>query len=268
MGRTIEIDELKHILLDILKHIDSFCRDNKIKYFLSGGTAIGAIRHHGFIPWDDDIDIMMLREDYERFISLYKEMDHSEYTIHNCDLEHGFHVPFTKVDHSLTVLRENINTPGSMGVSIDVFPIDSLPDDVNEQHRIYRKAGFLTSLYNLKQVKYSPQRGFLKNCILAIGRICLAPISIERIVKRLAHLPDHFKYEDSKYCGVVIWGYGMREINLKENYADVLYVLFEGLSVPVPAGYDNYLKSVYGDYMQLPPEEKRVSHHAYIAYWK
>ena len=249
-------------------HVDSFCKENGIKYFLCGGSTIGAVRHQGFIPWDDDIDIMMLRKDYDRFISLYHEIDHSVYTIHNIDFERTFTIPFTKVDDSRTILKEQVNTPSTIGVSIDVFPIDNLPDTVKEQNRIYCKASFLISLYNLKQIRYSPQRSFLKNCFLALGRFCLTPISLERVVYRLSHLPDSFLFADSKFCGIVIWGYGKREINLVQNYSEALYVFFEGYTVPIPIGYDNYLRSVYGDYMKLPPEDKQITHHSFIAYWK
>ena len=268
MKRIEEISEIKRIQLDILSHVDCFCREYGIKYFLSGGTAIGAVRHKGYIPWDDDIDIMMLRADYDRFIYSYIENDKSVFKLHAPEFDRNYFVPFVKIDNSLTIIEENVNTRSSMGINIDVFPIDELPEDPDYQTRIYRRVGYLMKIYYLKQIEFNRKRSFVKNVILGIGRLLLVPIPLKKITRMISDYPKGFSFPDSKYCGAVVWGYGKREINLRSNFDDVLYCDFEQFKFPLPIGYDNYLRSVYGDYMKLPPEEKRVSHHSFQAFWK
>lgn len=262
-------DELKHVQLDILKHVDGFCRKHSIRYFMSGGSLIGAVRHKGFIPWDDDIDIMMLRPDYEKFIAEYSEKDSSCYRVHSSRLDSHFTLPYAKVDDSRTVLTEHIEHPLSLGVNIDIFPIDILPDDHLERKRIYDYFKKQMMLFNLKQVAVSRNRNLFKNCLLVISHFLLRPMSLHAIVQKIEN--NAIKYKDcdsSHHCGVVVWGYGIREVNLLSNYSSSIDVPFEDMMVPVPVGYDNYLQGVYGDYMQLPPEEKRITHHDFEAWWK
>lgn len=268
MTEISDVKDVRSVLLGILMHVDSFCKKNDIKYFLCGGSAIGAVRHHGFIPWDDDIDIMMLRKDYMHFLSLYLEHDKSDFIIHNCEIEKGFFLPFTKIEDSRTIVTENVNHSEAIGLSIDIFPIDDLPDEENIQLKIFRKSSLLMALYNLKQIKYNSQRTIFKSLVLVIGRLFLIPIPLLYIVRSLSRFPSRLSFPNSKHCGIVIWGYGTREINLKSNYDEALLVDFEGLQLPVPIGFDNYLESVYGDYMEIPPKEKQVTHHSFVAYWK
>lgn len=262
-------DELKHVQLDILKHVDGFCRKHSIRYFMSGGSLIGAIRHKGFIPWDDDIDIMMLRPDYEKFIAEYSEKDSSYYRVHSSRLDKHFTLPYAKVDNSKTVLIEHIEHPLSIGVNIDVFPIDIIPQDKEEQKRIFNNFMKQMMLFSLKQVSLNKDRTFFKNVFLFFSHIFLKPLSLSTIVSRIEKNAMRYINEESpKYCGVAVWGYGIREVNLLSNYSTALEAPFEDMVVTIPVGYDNYLRGVYGDYMQLPPEEKRVTHHDFEAYWK
>ena len=123
-------------------------------------------------------------------------------------------------------------------------------------------------LLGLKQISINKRRVFYKNCLLFISHIILKPLPLSSIVMRIERNAMKYKDEKSLYCGVAIWGYGMREINLRSNWDEVLYVPFEDMLVPVPKGYDNYLRGIYGDYMQLPPQEKRITHHDFKAWWK
>lgn len=125
--KEINTEDLKRIQIQILLHIDVFCTKHELRYFISGGTLIGAIRHKGFIPWDDDIDIMMLREDYEKFIVLYSQEDKSPYHLYSHNQLHSYPYPFAKMDDSRTILKEDINEAMVFGVNIDIFPIDIAP---------------------------------------------------------------------------------------------------------------------------------------------
>lgn len=262
-------DELKSVQLNILKHVDEFCRKYSIQYFMSGGSLLGAVRHKGFIPWDDDIDIMMLRSDYERFIKEYSENDHSEYKVYSSRLDSQYTLPYAKVDNSKTILNEHVEYPLSIGVNIDLFPIDIMPESKEKQKHVYAYFSRQMMFLNLKQVSVNKNRNIFKNLLLVCSHVLLKPMKLSTIVRRIEKNAMQFSgCESSNYCGVAVWGYGIREVNLLSNYASSIDVLFEDMMVPVPVGYDNYLRGVYGDYMQLPPEEKRITHHDFEAYWK
>lgn len=269
MKEITEIAELRKIQLDILKHIDVFCKENQIKYFLSGGTMIGAVRHHGYIPWDDDIDIMMLRNDYEKFISLYTDKDKSKYKIHYYADDKSFTFPFVKIDNSDTIIIEKaVNKVENLGINVDLFPIDVIPNEKQLQRKLYSRTSLIMNLLTLKDVVPSKERSWYKNLILYISRVFLWPVPMITLVRKLDENALKYRNVQSDFCGVAVWGYGLREINLRKNWDNVIEVPFEDMMAPVPGGYDNYLSCVYGDYMQLPPEDKRVTHHGFKAWWK
>ena len=266
--KKISINELKNIQLEILKHVDKFCSEHNIKYFLSGGSVIGAVRHKGFIPWDDDIDIMMLREDYNFFVQEYYKHDNSRYCLYCHTIYSDYPYPFAKIDDSKTVMQEEIEGCYPMGVHIDVFPIDNMPEDKQLQKKIYRIFSFWMALMNLKRLPVLRRRGIVKNLILFIAHIFLYFLSFKKIVRCMDANARKYEKIETSLCGVAVWGYGIKEINNKNNYEKSILVEFEGIKLPIPIGYDNYLSNVYGNYMQLPPIEKRNSHHNFIAYWK
>lgn len=269
MKKYINTEELRNVQLDILKHVDNFCKENDIKYFLCGGSMIGAVRHHGFIPWDDDIDIMLLREDYEKFISIYSEKDKSEYKLHSLLTDKKYSSTYVKIDNSRTVLKEYVEEPtAEIGINIDVFPVDDLPNNKEAQKKIYKRYGYYRALIDLKNVRFSKERVWYKNLVLLISHLLLKPVSMRKLADLIENNAVKYKGKTSDYCGIVVWGYGLREINYRKNWDDCILVDFEDMKAPIPVGYDNYLTCVYGDYMKLPPEEKRISHHAFEAYWK
>jgi lipopolysaccharide cholinephosphotransferase len=254
--------------LNILKHIDSFCAENGIKYFLSGGTMLGAVRHHGYIPWDDDIDIMMLRKDYDHFIKIYSEQNNESYGLRSNIIDSNFPFTFSKIEDKRTLLKENTEEKVVIGVNIDVFPIDTVPEDIKLQKKMYKKFERLRNFLLLKTISTRKGRFFMKNILLVFSHIILKVVSTSFLIKKIEENAIKYKMESSKYCGVVVWGYGIKEINLLSNWRETVMMKFEDMNAPVPIGYDNYLTSLYGDYMQLPPEEKRITHHSFEAYWK
>lgn len=266
--KRIYPDELKKIQIDIILHINEFCQKHNIRYFICGGTLIGAIRHQGFIPWDDDIDIMMLREDYERFIHIYSSEDKSKYKLHSHKLNKQYPYPYVKIDDSETVFEEEIKDTFRMGVNIDLFPIDIIPESKNKQRVIYRKSHLYIQMLTLKRLPLIRRRGIWKNLLLFIMHSLMFFISNRYIINSLDKIATKYRNERSSLCGVVVWGYGMREINKLDNYRESIYVPFESIKLPIPNGYDIYLRNLYGNYMELPPIEKRVSHHHFIAYRK
>ena len=199
MREITEISELRSIQLNILKHIDVFCKQNSIKYFLSGGTMIGAVRHHGYIPWDDDIDIMMLRDDYERFISLYTQKDSSKYRLRYYKHDQSFTFPFVKIDDSDTLVVENvINKVNDMGINVDLFPIDVVPNDKHFQRKMYSRTSFILNLLALKSVVPTKERSWYKNAILYFSRILLWAIPMRALVRKLDK--NAIKYDVRETC--------------------------------------------------------------------
>ena len=266
--RKIDVNELKYIQLDILKYVDHFCKDHNIRYYMSGGSLLGTVRHKGFIPWDDDIDIMMLRKDYDLFLKEFSKIENDEYQVNFLGRGTDYFFPYAKIENKRTIYNEIVNNAVEIGVNIDLFPIDDLPDSIIRQRILYWKAGLFLFLLNMKLIKVSPNRSCLKNMIIVFVRTVLKHtplISIARIIDKTA---QKYHGKIGKYCGVVVWGYGSKEITLRSDWAETIMMDFEGIQVPVPCGYDHYLSSLYGNYMQLPPQNKRVSHHDFEAYRK
>lgn len=262
MKKKIEIEELKQIQLDILKFVDSFCKKNNLKYYLAYGTLLGAVRHNGYIPWDDDIDIIMFREDYEKFVNTFKDVN---YKVFATEVNKKYPYPFAKVGDTRTYFEEEIKDVIDTGVNIDIFPLDYLPED--KVDKICKKRDFIQKIWMIKRLPRLKRRGILKNLLLAMSQFFLAPISVHYIVKKME---DNAKKENLKYssvCGNIAYGYDP-DIYLSEDFKEQINLSFEDTLFPCPKEYDNVLKVMYGDYMKLPPIEKQVSHHHFIAYWK
>lgn len=260
--KAIEVDELKQIQLDILKFVDAFCKKNNLRYFLAYGTLLGAVRHQGYIPWDDDIDILMFREDYEKFVTTFKD---SKYKVFATEVNHNYPYPFAKVGDTRTYFEEEIKDVIDTGVNIDVFPLDYLPKDKIE--KIRKKRNLLQKIWIAKRLPRLKRRGFLKNVILGVSQFLLSIIPVGTIVKKMEDNAKKFNLTNSSVCGNIAYGYDP-DIYPSSDFQDTIELHFEDSMFPCPANYDDVLKIMYGDYMQLPPEEKRVSHHHFIAYWK
>ena len=259
--RTVTSEEQKNIMLDLLQKTADFCEKNNIRYFLCGGTLIGAIRHKGFIPWDDDIDISMPRPDYDRFISLFnKPENYYQVICMENNKEYGF--PFAKVHDTRTFVNELQYAKDQFGVYIDIFPIDGVGED-EQVFRILR----LRKLLHTKKANYF-QRTIAKKIINTFGKILLLPFSAHYILKLMDKEARKYPYGSTPRAGIIINPYGTREIMDLHIFDKSIPKQFENGNYMVPEGYDAWLRSIYGDYMQLPPEDKRYSPHVSIAYWK
>ena len=263
----MSVDEVKTMQFGILMEVASFCQDNGIDYFLGGGTLLGAVRHKGFIPWDDDIDILMPRPDYDRFIrSFNKQIRMLKVCAYEIDSSYVY--PFAKVCHTDTYLEEHTLCSYPLGVNIDVFPIDGLADNIKHSNRLFRKTRLLRRLYSMKVMEPRKGRDIHKEVIRAGGQLFLYPVGVQQLVASIIRLSKTYSYETNEYVGCVAWGYGEKERMKKEVFREGVDVVFEGYTFRAPIGYDQYLTGLYEDYMQLPPVEKRQSHHVFRAYWK
>lgn len=266
MKKEIHVEELKSIQLDMLKDIDRFCTDHKIRYSLAYGTLLGAVRHKGFIPWDDDIDIMMPREDYERFIKDYCQ---SDYKVVSLESDENYTLPFAKVYNDKTVMKEDVEVDTNYGVFIDVFPIDYIVDNEDSMKTFFRKKRFFDSIYTLKVVSIKSGRSVLKNIVLLLAHIALFPVSAHWIAKKITSIVAEYSKNGSTKAGEVVFpGNTCKNIVPSVFFESYTRLEFEGYEFSAISYYDEWLTSCYGNYMELPPIEERISTHRFKAWWK
>lgn len=258
--KQITNNEIKEIQLSILQDIADFCESNGITYFLAYGTLIGAIRHNGFIPWDDDIDIAMPRQDYEIFLKEYNRRKSSIRVIHfSNDSDYG--VPFAKVYDNRTWLNEFKYRKDKYGVFVDVFPVDG----VKGKWQVF-VATKLDKLLHVKKANFV-QRSFFHNVGICIAKFFLLPFSMSSILKFSDKNAKKYPFGTTEEAGILLETYGESEVVDTTVFENTIFHEFEGKQYRIPIGYDRWLRSMYGDYMQLPPKEKQVNHHIFNAYW-
>ena len=264
--RELTLQELKEIELDILKHFDAFCKKNNIRYYLSHGTVLGAIRYKKFIPWDDDVDLLIPREDYNRMISLFEDTE--KYRLFAFEKNENYPYPFAKLC-DMTTLKDEFayNTKMKLGVDIDLFPLDAWDDDIEKARQeainIHKNILYLGLSKQKKPDVEAPIKRFAAKCMLAYYKILGSKYFVKKIIK----LSTKPATENSKYLGCKAWCvYGEKGIIPAEAFGEPIYIEFEGLMFPAPRDYDTYLTCLYGDYLPEPPKEKQKTHHAFKAY--
>lgn len=259
-----ELAAVKATELDILSTIISICEKNGIRYFSVGGTTLGAIRHKGFIPWDDDIDIGMLRADYDRFLEIASEQLPEGFYLLNHDRFKAFPAYFTKVCKKGTLFLEEdaAHLNYEHGIFVDVFPFDFLPDQKAEKKRAMKKIAIYDQLFKSKLAWKISKASTSKHKKMArIARfflhIFLIPISVNFLYKKLVFHCTRFNgkgYTTISACGKKVL----------ETSVDCIFPTlpwpFETMTIQVPREYQSILTNQYGDYLKLPPLEKRVSH--------
>lgn len=257
--RKIDSNELRQLQLQILDEVASFCEKHNIKYFLMGGTLLGAVRHQGYIPWDDDIDIGMLREDYNRFIELYSSQKNNTYYLYGYEINQDFYFPFIKCCLHNTLSIEKYLPYHKYGVNIDIFPIDVISS--LHAHRIIKQISKIRRLHYLKNSPPSPE--YYQGFTLLRKRIrfkILSYIPSSLILKNLYTILEQQVKMGGDKKGNIVWGYGEREVVNPDIFDETILMSFEGIMYRVPKKYDEWLTAVYGDYMQLPPVEQRFNH--------
>lgn len=273
MMKEMTIRDVQMVCLDIMKDVHKFCVEHDIKYSLSGGTLLGAIRHGGFIPWDDDMDIQMPFPDYQRFInSYYSEKGYKLYTKESspikirigrvCDNERTF------VDQGgFPWICEDI------GIWIDVIPVYGAPSNYKEMYSHLKKVNKLgkkVSWWRKKEVEwgtikyYCTPRKFVR---FVIKKICSYFISDNCLLDYSKEL-EKYDYDTSEYFFAAP-KYGMGEWQPKSNMSSYILHPFEDTVFYVMSGFENNLRSLYGDsYMEIPPEKDRINHNYFRYYWR
>ena len=273
--RKLTMAEVQKKAVDILVYIDKICRENNLKYTIFYGSLIGVERHRGFIPWDDDIDIVMPRPDYEKLIKLLKH--DSNYKLLSFETREKFRYPFAKVVDPQTVAKTKQFFSGEeedLGVFVDVFPIDGIPDS-KEERQVLREETENYRLNLMDTLGLSYARSF--NVAKAMIKLVVRYPHHKKLMKIGNNVYWQNKYQEAakkialdetQTCGYLEWihiHWGVFPTQWFESYEDVE---FEGHKVMAIKNRRDFLTLRYGDYMTMPPENERITHHPYDFYEK
>ena len=269
--RRIDLKEHQSIMLNILKEFDSFCKKNDLNYFLDAGTLLGAVRHHGFIPWDNDADVCMPRPDFNKFIELMEKSNHklNDYLIIEKP-EDSIHT-FYKIGDIRTKLVEYPDgvTPFEDHVYIDLFVKDGLPSDLKKAERICKKSeklGLWHWFLNRTIYKWISGRNIFKKIIGVFTKVFVKDktAAYKKQKKFIQSINIKYPYEQCEWVTTLSNGEFYRKCK-RSNFDNYLLMDFEGTKLRVPSGYDDWLKVLYGeDYMTPPPKEKQQVHNIVV----
>lgn len=269
-----ELEQLKKVYLDIFKDIYTACKKHDINVMLSGGACLGAIRHNGFIPWDDDMDIMLMRNEYEKLPQILLSEFPDKYICTGPNISDHTNISFMRIEKKGTLLKSVYDNPQEHNnIFIDVFPIDNIPDSIIV--RVFNSVIADTIHYIALCMKYYDHRECPMTTILLSSPIGKKEIKVRLFIGKLFSFLTNYTYlfnildnfiarhrnKITKYVGVPSSRRYLREIYPSDTILPVSYHKFEDIdAAPIPNNSDVYLKTLYGDYMQLPPVEKRERH--------
>ena len=263
MWGLLDLNGIKQVEKGLLREFDSICRKNDLYYTLCGGTMLGSIRHQGFIPWDDDIDVFMPRPDYDRLLNGDVNLDFLPDHVKIVSFKDGSsNFPFmklvdTRTDISVDYYDDRYNV---RHIWIDILPMDGNSDDPDKCAAACRKSHILRHALTLKMAQTGEGKSRLKAALKPFAKAALLPIPMLTLCRMIDDVSKSFPFDEGKTVCCIMWGCGPREKIDREQFMTPVWKEFEGDLYPVPSNYVEYLTNLYGDYMQLPPEEKRVVH--------
>lgn len=272
MKKIETLRELQMAIFKVLCDVVDVCEAQGFRYSLEGGTLLGAVRQKGFIPWDDDVDIMMPRPDYEALIK-YCTTHKTKFSLVCHEVEPKYGYLFAKAyDPQTKIVDEKSNRYGlDMGVFIDIFPLDAVGNDFNEIAHKLSKLRFKFYLYvaaNWKRFFRSFGRPWYIEPIRYIFYLISRVVTFDKLIPDLEKAVRAYSYGSTKYILTTGGSYWLKDVWLVSYAQEYVEMDFENRKFKVIAGWHNYLSYVYGDYMQLPPPDKQIGHHEYEAYYR
>lgn len=276
----LDLKELQKIELDILIYLDKICKENNIKYYLASGTLLGAVKYKGFIPWDDDIDVILLRSDYLKLIDILRR-ENNRYKILSIYNRKDYYYPFAKLVDTKTTLTENAKKIKDLGVYIDIVPMDGYKSENIEKEiydlRIIRnlmvrrfrikkciRDNFDYMKFNMAEIKHKK----IKDIIYLLVDYITLPLGYNFFTKLYDKKISSNDINNSKYIGVRTGNFGVKEAFLKKDIIKQDLFEFEGYKFTSFKNYELYLTNKFGDYKKEPKEEQKKTHHQYEAYYK
>lgn len=272
--KEMTLQDVQAVSLDIMKHLDAFCKEHNIKYSLGYGSLIGAIRHKGFIPWDDDLDVVMMREDYEKFCDIYE--DSSKYKLFSYNRKNMYQPMGRLCEMQESYVRTALPLfTEQTGVWIDIFPLDSVDDD---KPQFDLRKGIVEDSFNrVWQCRYNMRRWKSFKSLIHLKTFWLWLLNVRRARRQINDLVKHFNdlcvsfaSPSSKMMSLLVFpAYIKRDWSPKAVFDETISVPFEDSFFQAMKGYDEWLRIIYGDYLKLPPEEKRkAGHSSHKFYWR
>lgn len=270
MKKNLGLKDMQTIEFDMLKEIKRICKKLNITYYLCGGTLLGAVRHKGFIPWDDDIDVLFKREDYEKLEEYFKKHNNqvNNYKLLSLNLTDDYYYPMMKlVDTNTYMCETDTQEIKSLGVYLDIFPLDGYPNNK------------MVGKFHLKRLNFLKKSHYMAyTSTFSTGRKLLKPIKYlwfkwatlrgaRNLAFKTEKLAKKYKRKDCLVWANTSIG-DKKELLPKEVFETLDEYEFNGEKFTSMKNYDAYLSSMYGDYMKLPPKDKQITHHHYIAYYK
>ena len=263
-----ELSDIQLMMLDMMKWFNGFCVSKGITYYVVGGTMLGAARHKGFIPWDDDIDVGIPRKDYEKLLTEKELLFKGEkrYVLESFrDGKKDYDYPYAKIYDTHTTLVENCRAKTKRGIFIDIFPLDGIGEDketaLNNYGPILKQINFLMT----RTCALRKNRSWVKNAAILMSRLIpSAIISNQKLMHKIDEMCKSRDYESYEYVGNLVGNWGMKEIMPRIFIGNPTLYQFEDAEVYGPEEYDKYLTNVYGDWRKMPPIEKQKTHHDYL----
>lgn len=276
MQNEITLHEMQQIELDLLIYLKKICDENQLKYYLAYGTLIGAVRHQGFIPWDDDVDVMMPRKDYKKLVQIMRDQTHPYYQLVSTDTYSNFTAPLPKIIDTRTVLEQHYDFVERvpLGIYIDVFIIDGMTDEFETAVTLRKKSLKLYRRWRRADaVLFPPGKSKLYGLLRSVRNIPYKLYGITRSLKKLEQHTGTFSFYNCTYVAVQNEGIDEgvmpeKQILKREWFGEGTDLPFEGTMFRVPTEYDMILRMQYGDYMTPPPAEEQKSTHSYTVYWR
>lgn len=267
--KLISTDEQKKILFDILKQIHSFCEKNDIRYSLMFGTLLGAVRHKGFIPWDDDVDVAMPREDYEKFVKSFKS-DDGVYKVYDYRQDEDYAHPYAKVADTRTIFDEHVCMK-PIGINIDVFPYEDVFDSDEMNQVLFEKLLAVKKKFRIKLLKPSKKNKWWKRIAIVLLKVLVVNRSLKNLAREQCEIIKTECRDNATSVAILTdsdFECCRRSVCPKSYFEEFVDVDFEGEKFKAIKEYDAWLVQMYGDYMTPPPDEQKTSPHTVgDVYW-